>query len=415
MDIAQLLGRPHSMHVGDADPYLEGFAAEMASVGYTPLTIGGYLDSAIHFGGWLQARGLSLTDIDEKIVKAFGTHRCKCPGRRSSPSVSRAYFSRVERFVRYLGQQGVIRSTVNSVPEAPSSLIAFREWLLQHRGLAPVTVDRHEHLLKQMLPALGTDTGQYTAATVRAAVLGQIRGRRPAYAKTFVGALRIYLRFLATSGACQPGLDHTLPTVAEWKLSSLPRYLDSGQVTRIHEACRKDGPLGWRDRAILLLLLRLGLRAGDIASMRPADIDWQEATLLVRGKGRRDVRLPLPQDAGDAVLDYLEHERPPVSIDRVFLCANAPFRELRSGGAVSDIVRGALRAAGIEGPPSRGANLIRHTTATTMLRAGATLDEIGTILRHKSPNTTAHYAKVDVAALQQIAQPWPGFKEAGKC
>jgi integrase/recombinase XerD len=149
--------------------------------------------------------------------------------------------------------------------------------------------------------------------------------------------------------------------------------------------------------------------------MRPADIDWQEATLLVRGKGRRDVRLPLPQDAGDAVLDYLEHERPPVSIDRVFLCANAPFRELRSGGAVSDIVRGALRAAGIEGPPSRGANLIRHTTATTMLRAGATLDEIGTILRHKSPNTTAHYAKVDVAALQQIAQPWPGFKEAGKC
>jgi integrase len=161
----------------------------------------------------------------------------------------------------------------------------------------------------------------------------------------------------------------------------------------------------------MLLLLRLGLRAGDIASMRPADIDWQEATLLVRGKGRRDVRLPLPQDAGDAVLEYLEHECPDVTIDRVFLCANAPFRALRSGGAVSDIVRGALRAAGIEDPPTRGANLIRHTTATTMLRAGATLDEIGTILRHKSPDTTAHYAKVDVATLQQIAQPWPEHKE----
>jgi integrase len=161
----------------------------------------------------------------------------------------------------------------------------------------------------------------------------------------------------------------------------------------------------------MLLLLRLGLRAGDIASMRPADIDWQEATLLVRGKGRRDVRLPLPQDAGDAVLEYLEDERPRVAIDRIFLCANAPFRALRSGGAVSDIVRGALRAAGVEDPPTRGANLIRHTTATTMLRAGATLDEIGTILRHKSPDTTAHYAKVDVATLQQIAQPWPGFKE----
>jgi integrase/recombinase XerD len=411
MEIAQLLARPHDMSVGGAARYLEGFATEMASVGYAPLTIGGYLDSTIHFSEWLQARGLSLTDVDEKIVKAFGAHRCKCPGRRSHPSVSGAYVARVERFVRYLGQQGVIRSTVNSAPEAPSCLIAFREWLLQHRGLAPMTVDRHEQLMKQMLPALGADAGQYTAATVKTAVLDQIRGRRPAYAKTFVGALRIYLRFLATIGACQPGLDHALPTVAEWKLSALPRYLDSGQAAGLTDACRRDGPLGLRDRAIMLLLLRLGLRAGDIASMRPADLDWQEATLLVRGKGRRDVRLPLPQDAGDAVLDYLEHERPRVTIDRLFLCANAPFRALRSGGAVSDIVRGALRTAGIEDPPSRGANLIRHTTATTMLRAGATLNEIGTILRHKSPDTTAHYAKVDVAALQQIAQPWPRFKE----
>jgi integrase/recombinase XerD len=411
MDVAQLLTRPHSMNVGDVAHYLEGFAAEMASVGYSPLTIGGYLDSAIHFGGWLQDRGLCLPAIDEKIVKAFGAHRCKCPGRRSYPTVSRAYVARVERFVQYIGQQGVIRLTVNSVPATPTSLIAFRAWLLQHRGLAPVTVDRHERLLKQMLPALGTDTGQYTAATVRAALLDQIRGRRPAYAKTFVGALRIYLRFLATSGVCQPGLDHALPTVAEWKLSSLPRYLDSVQAARLCDSCRRDGPLRSRDRAIMLLLLRLGLRAGDIASMRPADIDWQEATLLVRGKGRRDVRLPLPQDAGDAVLEYLEHERPRVTIDRIFLCANAPFRALRSGGAVSNIVQGALRAAGIENPPTRGANLIRHTTATTMLRGGATLDEIGTILRHKSPDTTAHYAKVDVATLRQIAQPWPGFKE----
>lgn len=411
MDIAKLLARPHARSVGDAARYFEGFATEMASVGYAPLTIGGYLDSTIHFGEWLQARGLGLTDINEKSVKAFGAHRCKCPGRRSRPSVSRAYFARLERFIRYLGEQGVIGSMVNSTPEAPSSLIAFREWLLQHRGLAAVTINRHEHLMMRMLPALGEDAGQYTAAIVRTVILNQIRGCRPAYAKTFVGALRIYLRFLATIGACQPGLDHALPTVAEWRLSSLPRYLDSVQTARLSDACCKDGPLGLRDRAIMLLLLRLGLRAGDIAGMRPADIDWPEATLLVRGKGRRDVRLPLPQDAGDAVLDYLEHERPRVSIDRIFLCRNAPFRALRSGGAVSNIVEAALCTAGIEDPPSCGANLIRHTTATTMLRAGATLEEIGTILRHKSPDTTAHYAKVDVATLQQIAQPWPRVKE----
>ena len=411
MNTAQLLSRPHDMSVGDADPYLEGFATEMASVGYTPLTISGYLDSAIHFGGWLGAQGASFLDIDEKTVKAFSAHRCNCPGHRGQQSVSRAYVARVERFIQYLGQQGVIRPAVDSVAETPSPFLTFRQWLLQHRGLAPVTVGRHEQLLKRMLPALGLDASQYTAARVRTVILEHIRGRRPAYAKTFVGALRIYLRFLATSGACQPGLDHAIPTVAEWKLSSLPRYLDSGQVDRLSDACRKDGPLRLRDRAVMLLLLQLGLRAGDIASMRPADVDWQEATLLVRGKGRRDVRLPLPQDAGDAVLDYLEHERPNATIDRIFLCANAPFRALRSGGAVSDIVRGALRTAGIEDPPSRRANLIRHTTATTMLRAGATLDEIGTILRHKSPDTTAHYAKVDVATLRQIAQPWPKFKE----
>jgi len=178
-------------------------------------------------------------------------------------------------------------------------------------------------------------------------------------------------------------------------------------VARLIDSCRRDGPQGWRDRAIVLLLLRLGLRAGDIAGMRPADIDWREATLLVGGKGRRDVRLPLPQDAGDAVLDYVEHARPEVAIDRVFLCSKAPFRPICAGMIVSGIVRAALRRAGIENPPSHGANLLRHTAATMMLRAGATLTEIGTVLRHKSPDTTAHYAKVDIAALHQIAQPWP--------
>jgi len=258
-----------------------------------------------------------------------------------------------------------------------------------------------------MLSALGTDTAQYNAASVRKVILDQIRGCRPAHAKTKVGALRVYLRFLAANGTCQPGLDHALPTVAEWKLSSLPRYLDAEQAGKLIDSCSRNGPQGLRDRAIVLLLIRLGLRAGDIAGLRPGDIDWQDASLLVRGKGRRDVRLPLPQDAGDAVLDYIEHARPAVAIDRVFLCAKAPFRPLRSGMIISGIVRAALRRAGITSPPSHGANLLRHTAATMMLRAGATLDEIGTVLRHKSPDTTAHYAKVDIAALQQVAQPWP--------
>lgn len=413
MDISELLSRPHDMDPGSAAPYLEAFAAQMALVGHTSLTISFYLGSAIHFGGWLEAKGLDFADIDEATIKAFGAHRCECPGRRHLKHVSRAYVARVERFADFLSQHGAIRATADSTANAHSPLSSFRDWLLRHRGLAMPTVERHERLITKMLPALGTDAGEYTAASVRTVILNQIRGYRPAHAKTFVGALRVYLRFLATSGACQPGLDHSLPTVAEWKLSSLPRYLDGHQVARLVDSCRRDGPQGLRDRAIVLLLLRLGLRAGDISSMRPTDLDWQEATLLVRGKGRRDVRLPLPQDAGDAVLDYIEQARPQVAIDRVFLCLKAPFRPLQSGMIVSDIVRAALRRAGIENPPSHGANLLRHSTATMMLRAGATLDEIGTVLRHKSPDTTAHYAKVDIAALQQIAQPWP--KESRSC
>jgi integrase/recombinase XerD len=361
VSISELLTRPHAMNPGRAAPFLEGFVAELASVGYTSLTISGYLNSAIHFGGWVEASGLNFADIDEKILAAFRTHRCECPGGRSQKCVSRAYTARVQRFAYYLSQQGVIRAMANSIIEAPALLCAFRDWLLCHRGLAQVTVARHERLITRMLPSLGTDTAGYSAASVRSVILDQIRGCRPAHAKTIVGALRVYLRFLATSGACQPGLDHMLPTVAEWKLSSLPKYLDAHQVDRLVGNCSKDGPQGLRDRAIVLLLLRLGLRAGDIANMRPTDIDWQDATLLVRGKGRRDVRLPLPQDAGDAVLDYIQQVRPQVAIDRIFLCSKAPYRPLRSGPIVSGIVRAALRRARIENPPSHGANLLRHT------------------------------------------------------
>ena len=407
MNSSELLLRPHHMNAGCAAPHLEGFAGELISVGYACLTVNGFLDSAIHFGGWLETRGLDLTHIDDKTIEAFGSHRCRCPGGRHLKSVSRDYTARVQRFIEYLQRNATLSVPTNPTIEPPSSLSVFRDWLLNHGGLAMPTVNRHERLVNRMLPALGTEPAEYTAASVKAVLLDQIRGCRPANAKTIVGALRVYLRFLAANGRCQPGLDHVLPSVAEWRLSALPRYLDANQAARLIESCDKDGPQGLRDRAIVLLLLRLGLRAGDIAGMRPADIDWRDATLLVRGKGRRDVRLPMPQDAGDAVLDYMAHARPQVVIDRVFLCEKAPFRPLGSGPVVSGIVRAALRRAGIENPPTHGANLLRHTTATMMLRSGATLEEIGTVLRHKSPDTTAHYAKVDIDALLQIAQPWP--------
>ena len=221
-------------------------------------------------------------------------------------------------------------------------------------------------------------------------------------------ALRGYLRFLAARGACCPWLDQAVPTIPQWRLSALPRYLPVADVERLIGSCDLTKPHGIRDRAILLLLARLGLRAGDIVGLRLDDIAWAEGTLRVRGKGRREIRLPLPQDAGDALLDYLERARPPVDDHRIFLRSSAPHRPLGSSSTVSSVVRLALIRAGISGAPSCGANLLRHSAATGMLRAGAALDAIGTVLRHRSADTTAHYAKVDVAMLRQVAQPWPG-------
>lgn len=194
----------------------------------------------------------------------------------------------------------------------------------------------------------------------------------------------------------------------QWRLSSLPRYLEAPDVERVVKSCDLTTSHGLRDHAILLLLARLGLRAGDIVRMTFDDIDWRGGTLRVRGKGRREARLPLPQDVGDAVLAYTDRGRPRAGIDRVFLTTNAPRRPFASSAGISDLVRAALARAGILNPPSHGAHLLRHSAATAMLRAGGSLDTIATVLRHRSTETTLHYAKVDVVMLQQVAQPWPG-------
>jgi integrase/recombinase XerD len=172
-------------------------------------------------------------------------------------------------------------------------------------------------------------------------------------------------------------------------------------------SCDLDKPHGVRDRAVLLLLARLGLRASDIFTMGLGDIDWHAGAVTVRSKGRREVRLPLPQDAGEALLDYVLHARPTADTDRVFLCANAAVRPFASLSSISDIVRLALKRAGITNAPSRGAHLLRHSAATAMLRSGATPDAIATVLRHRSTDTTAYYAKIDIDLLRTVAQPWP--------
>ena len=199
-------------------------------------------------------------------------------------------------------------------------------------------------------------------------------------------------------------MQHAIPGFASWQLSSVPRFLAAEDVERVIASCPTDGN-GPRDKAVLLLLARLGLRAGEVARLRFADIDWVQGLLTVSGKARRQEKLPLPQEVGDALLHYLRQSRPPLRTPEVFTTVLAPVRPL-TRAAVTHIVRAALRRAGIKAPIN-GAHVLRHSAATTMLRQGASLAGIGAVLRHRSPRTTAHYAKVDFGLLSEIAQPWP--------
>lgn len=394
---------------GCVESHLEEFAAELISAGYGELSVRVYVRSAAHLGRWMDSRQLGIEQLTEAVIADFAQHECDCPlaFRRGQRPAAR-YVKRVRRFVVYLARKKVIPPLAHPKPRlVPAPLHGFSTWMTQHRGLKPRTVQRYVRLIGEMLPTLGHDTAAYNAAHIRRTLLRTVKQLSLGYAKTYVTALRAFLRFLAVQGKCQSHLDRAVPTVPEWRLSALPRYLERDDIDRMMASCDLCQPVGIRDRAILLLMARLGLRAGDIMAMRLADLDLEAGTVRVLGKGRKEVCLPLVQDAGEALIEYLVKARPTANTDHVFLCTNAPLRPISHSPTVSSIVRAALRRAGIVNAPSKGAHLLRHSAATAMLRSGASLDVIATVLRHQSTDTTAYYAKVDVQMLSEITQPWP--------
>jgi site-specific recombinase XerD len=395
------------MDAGELAPLVTEFTCHLSELGHTSLTVSGYDAAARHLAQWLALVKVAVADIDGAVVDRFARHRCRCPGIRREKGVSEKYVRRVRRFVEFLGERGIVRRRAKSAaPVFDRRVIKFQDWLRQHRGITELTIGRHGRMVTRLLPALGSKPQCWDAQRIRDVILAETKRVSLAYVKTMTMALRGYLRFLGARGLCRAGLEHAVPIIPQWRLSTLPRYIGVAAVERLIATCDLTTAAGARDRAVLLLLARLGLRAGDVVALRLDAIDWHQATLTVRGKGRRETRLPLPQDAGDAVLDYLKRARPCVARDELFLTANAPFRSLHRS-TVSSVVCRALDRGGIAAP-TKGTNLLRHSAATAMLRGGATLDMVGAVLRHRSADTTAHYAKVDVLMLQQIAQPWPG-------
>lgn len=393
------------LRAGPSGPYLDGFAAALNHQGYCADTAVRYLRAAAHLGHIMARAGTMPSDID---LAVFSEHlrSCRCPRAMGGRGNHHTIFG-ARLFHRYLIEIGVCQSAAPALQHAEPFLVAdFKVWLHKHRGASDPTIKLYARDATHLMAALGDDPERWEPAAVRRFFLDRARQCGNRTVEKMTTSLRAFLRYLAVTGRTRADLVDAVPGYARWRLADLPRYLSTEQVNRLIAACDGEVAGRRRDRAIVLLLARLGLRAGDVAQLRLDDIEWETGSLRVSGKSRYEVRLPLPQDVGDAIAAYLACRSSTCQSDQVFLRNIAPFRPFRSGDGVSSVVKRLMQRAGIVAPV-KGAHVLRHTAATEMLRHGVPLERIGLVLRHRGIDTTAHYAKVDVKLLKEIAQPWP--------
>jgi site-specific recombinase XerD len=388
--------------------YMDDFATALHTKGYGIWAGQAYLRAAAHLGIWMKQKGFSVMKLDEEVIREFACHlpSCHCLGKNRG-----IYDDAVigaGHFLDHLRDTGMAPAGVPlEKPPLPAIIDGFERWMRHHRGVTESTLKAYRSILTKLLGTVGEIPGSYNARVLRRGVELQTNRCGRSWAKLVITTVRMFLRYLVVHNLCDPALVDALPTIAHWKRASCPDYLSKEEVEKLIVVCNPATAEGARDLAVLLLLIRLGLRAGDIVQLRHADIDWEQGALQLTGKGRRQSVLPLPQDVGDAILKYVEHWRPEVRDEHVFLRVNAPFVPLASTSAVSSLVNRAARRARLSA--SRvGAHVLRHTAVTLMLRQGVSLQAIGRVLRHQSIDTTFLYAKVDVEMLSEIAPPWPG-------
>lgn len=391
---------------GPLECCIKGFLAQLSRQGYAPTTIHAKCDLLADLNRWLEERQLPLAALDEHRLRQFRASRCRRGKmRRGDPATA-------QQLLQYLHEHGHVAPTAQAVDVHPAALVErdFEAFLRAERGLSTTTVVSYltvaRRFLHERFGRRALRLEQLRAQDLHRFVVREIQRVSRTHGKTVITALRSFMRFLLLRGAVQADLARALPGVATWRLSHLPRSLPPEQVERLLACCNRNSPSGTRDYAILLLLARLGLRGGEVLNMVLEDLDWERGELVVRGKGPRLERLPLPADVGAAVARYLCEVRPPCATRRVFVRMMAPYQDLEQS-AVCCIVRRALARAGLD-PECKGAHLLRHSLATNLLRRGASLSEIGQLLRHRQPTTTQIYAKVDIKALRGIALPWPG-------
>jgi integrase/recombinase XerD len=391
---------------GPLEPYVPGFVAELVERGYTPVSAAHQLRLMAHVSRWLACEGLGPDDLSRARVAEFVAVR------RAAGYVDYLTPRALAALLEHLRGLGVVPPAGELARSDVEELLGrYGSWLCSERGLAAVTARNYADMvrlfLSSRLDAAGElDLRELTSGDVLAFVLAECPHRRPGSAKLSVTALRSLLGYLHVEGVIGRPLAPVVPSVAGWRLAGLPRGLGAEQVRVLLDGCDLDTAVGVRDFAILKLLVRLGMRRGEVAVLTLDDIDWRIGEILVRGKGSRRERLPLPVDVGDALTDYLRRARHVSAEGRaVFVRVKAPHRALTPAG-ISQVVIAAGHRAGLG---RVNAHRLRHTTATELLRSGAPLVEIGQLLRHRSQQTTAIYANVDRERLRALARPWPSL------
>lgn len=389
------------LKAGMAADHAADFAEWLRERRYTPLTIVERMRLLASWTHWARAEGYTLAVIREAYAASFALIEAGHPPRFRG-DVNKDAVEIAKLFIGYLENRGVLMC-LPAKPEVP--LVAeFTAWAREQRGLAETTLATYLGAITPFVDALGDAPAAYDAVTLRAYMTERAKAVSVERMKSISVGLRAFLRFLITTGRCPPGLDHAMPNIAGWRLASIPRWLPEADIARIIGAC--DGERRLRDRAIILLLVRLGLRASEVARLSFDDIDWRQGSIRLYGKSRREELLPLTQEIGDAIIAYIERGRPTLPARVLFLTENAPLRPI-DRITVKCVVKRALERGGVESQ-YKGAHILRHSAATAMLRHGVSLAGVGTVLRHRAPAMTAHYAKVDIALLSAIAQPWPG-------
>lgn len=390
-------------------PYLDSFVVEGAELGYPPQSIRHQCQVVGLFSEWLERQHLGLGDVDVSSVKRHVQSR-----RRAGQADEAAT---LHRFVAHLHTQGAACQPASQEHRSASAVLLerFQEHLTVQRRVLSATGEYYASFARQFLSDRFPDDilrlRDLQASDVSQFVLAWTRAHPPGRARLLVAALRSFFRFLLQQGEIDIDLAAAVPSVASWRLAGLPKYLPAEQVEQVLTSCDRSTPVGRRDYAILVLLARLGVRACEVARLKVDDIDWRAGELRVRGKGAREDHLPLVPEVGEALADYLRHGRPACTTRRVFVRVRAPIRGIRECGGATTIVRAALRRAGLT-PPAKGAHTLRHSLATRMLGGGASMAEISEVLRHRSPQTTEIYAKVDFDALRRLALPWPSKENA---